>query len=118
MMSNLDRSNLGNANIAGMPEEIGLTGNQFGIATTLLYVWDTHAPTYMPLATHRLNSSLTTLCFLSSFATYVPFEGPVAVLLKMVGPKPLMSICAFCWGSVCLGMCKSSCLTFITGYAR
>ena len=36
MMSNLDRSNLGNANIAGMPEEIGLIGNQFGIATTLL----------------------------------------------------------------------------------
>ncbi|KAK2008583.1 MFS general substrate transporter [Colletotrichum eremochloae] len=74
MMSNLDRSNLGNANIAGMPEEIGLTGNQFGIATTLL------------------------------FATYVPFEGPVAVLLKIVGPKPLMSVCAFCWGATSLGM--------------
>ncbi|KAH7025161.1 major facilitator superfamily domain-containing protein [Microdochium trichocladiopsis] len=74
MMSNLDRSNLGNANIAGMPEEIGLIGNQFGTATTLL------------------------------FATYVPFEGPVAILLKVVGPKPLMTICALCWGCVCLGM--------------
>jgi hypothetical protein len=38
LMSNLDRSNLGNANIAGMPEDIGLVGNQFGIATSLLYV--------------------------------------------------------------------------------
>ncbi|KAH7322459.1 major facilitator superfamily domain-containing protein [Stachybotrys elegans] len=74
MMSNLDRSNLGNANIAGMPEDIGLVGNQFGTATTLL------------------------------FATYVPLEGPVAVLLKVIGPKPLMSISAFCWGTVCLGM--------------
>jgi hypothetical protein len=37
-MSNINRSNLGNANIAGMPEEIGLVGNQFGIATTLLHV--------------------------------------------------------------------------------
>lgn len=37
LMSNLNRSNLGNANIAGMPEEIGLVGNQFGVATTLLY---------------------------------------------------------------------------------
>lgn len=36
MMSNLDRSNLGNANISGMPEDIGLVGNQFGTATTLL----------------------------------------------------------------------------------
>ncbi|KAL1865465.1 hypothetical protein VTK73DRAFT_5231 [Phialemonium thermophilum] len=68
MMSNLDRSNLGNANIAGMPQDIGLVGNQFGTAATLL------------------------------FATYVPFEGPVAVLLKVIGPKILMSVCAFCWG--------------------
>jgi hypothetical protein len=37
MMANLDQSNLGNANIAGMPEDIGLTGNQFDIAATLLY---------------------------------------------------------------------------------
>lgn len=36
MMASLDRSNLGNANIAGMPEEIGLVGNQFGTAATLL----------------------------------------------------------------------------------
>lgn len=37
MMSNLDRSNLGNANISGMPADLGLVGNQFGTATTLLY---------------------------------------------------------------------------------
>lgn len=36
-MAILDRSNLGNAQIAGMPEAIGLVGNQFGTATTLLY---------------------------------------------------------------------------------
>ncbi|KAL4936211.1 hypothetical protein BDV06DRAFT_233626 [Aspergillus oleicola] len=74
MMSNLDRSNLGNANVAGLPEQIGLVGNQFGTATTLLY------------------------------ATYVPFEGPVAVLLKAIGPKPLMSVSAFCWAAASLGM--------------
>lgn len=74
LMSNLDRSNLGNAQIAGMPEDIGLVGNQFGVAATLL------------------------------FATYVPFEGPVAMLLKVIGPKPLMSVCALCWGASCLAM--------------
>ncbi|KAL4910883.1 hypothetical protein BDW74DRAFT_164627 [Aspergillus multicolor] len=74
MMSNLDRSNLGNANVAGLPDEIGLVGNQFGTATTLLY------------------------------ATYVPFEGPVAILLKVIGPKPLMSISALCWAAASLGM--------------
>ena len=37
MMASLDRSNLGNAKIAGLPDDIGLVGNQFGTATTLLY---------------------------------------------------------------------------------
>jgi hypothetical protein len=36
MMANLDRSNIGNAQTAGMPEDLGLVGNQFGTATTLL----------------------------------------------------------------------------------
>ncbi|KAJ5405764.1 hypothetical protein N7465_007048 [Penicillium sp. CMV-2018d] len=74
MMANLDRSNIGNANTAGFSEDLGLVGNQFGTATTLLY------------------------------ATYVPFEGPAAVLLKIIGPKPLLSTCAFCWGITTLGM--------------
>lgn len=37
MMANLDRSNIGNANTAGLQEDLGLVGNQFGTATTLLY---------------------------------------------------------------------------------
>lgn len=36
LMAILDRNNLGNANIAGMSEELGLVGNQFGTAVTLL----------------------------------------------------------------------------------
>ncbi|KAF2161082.1 hypothetical protein M409DRAFT_69950 [Zasmidium cellare ATCC 36951] len=73
-MANLDRSNLGNAQIAGMPEDIGLVGNQFGTATTLLY------------------------------ATYVPFEAPAALLPKKISPKYLMSFCAFSWGLTTLDM--------------
>ncbi|KAH9899055.1 high-affinity nicotinic acid transporter [Xylariomycetidae sp. FL2044] len=72
MLANLDRSNIGNANIAGLPEDLGLVGNQYGTAVTLLY------------------------------ATYVPFEGPVAVLLKIIGPKYLLTGCCFAWGMVCL----------------
>lgn len=68
------RSNIGNANTAGMPDDIGLTGNQFGTATSLL------------------------------FATYVTIETPVAVLLKIIGPKYLLTFIAFAWGSVTLGM--------------
>ncbi|KAI0015435.1 high-affinity nicotinic acid transporter [Xylariomycetidae sp. FL0641] len=72
MLANLDRSNIGNAQIAGLPEDTGLVGNQYGTAVTLLY------------------------------ATYVPFEGPVAVLLKIIGPKYLLTFCCFAWGMTCL----------------
>lgn len=72
LLANLDRSNIGNAQIAGMPDELGLTGNQYGNAVTLLY------------------------------ATYVPFELPVAVMLKVIGPKYLLTLCAAAWGLVCL----------------
>ncbi|KAI8192398.1 putative transporter [Colletotrichum sp. SAR 10_75] len=66
-------SNIGNAQIAGLPADLGLTGNQYGTAVTLLY------------------------------ATYVPFEGPVAILLKIIGPKHLLTFCCLAWGIVCLG---------------
>ncbi|KAK7528434.1 high-affinity nicotinic acid transporter [Phyllosticta citriasiana] len=35
MLANLDRSNIGNARIAGRPQDLGLTGNQYGDAVTL-----------------------------------------------------------------------------------
>ncbi|KAK4506075.1 hypothetical protein PRZ48_004040 [Zasmidium cellare] len=62
-MANLDRSNLGNAQIAGMPEDIGLVGNQFGTATTLLY------------------------------ATYVPFEAPAALLVRFIQGYKGLYVC-------------------------
>jgi hypothetical protein len=94
MMASLDRSNLGNANIAGMPEDIGLVGNQFGTATTLLYAASVYA---------RFGYNLE--ANMSRYATYVPFEGPIAVLLKVIGPKYLISGYAFCWGccTLCMG---------------
>lgn len=79
MMANLDRGNLGNANIAGMSEDLKLTGNQFGTAVTLLY------------------------------ATYVTLEAPTAILLKIVGPRYLLATCAFCWGltTLCMGFIQN-----------
>ncbi|THX92442.1 high-affinity nicotinic acid transporter [Aureobasidium pullulans] len=72
MLANLDRSNIGNAKTAGLDVDIHLKGNQYGNAVTLLY------------------------------ATYVPFEAPAAILLKIIGPTYLLSFCAFAWGLCCM----------------
>ncbi|EEY14812.1 high-affinity nicotinic acid transporter [Verticillium alfalfae VaMs.102] len=74
LMANLDRNNLGNTNIMGLPEDLGLKGNEFGNAVTLF------------------------------FATYVAFEAPCSIALKVVGPKNLLSVCMLGWGVTCLGM--------------
>ncbi|KAM0614181.1 hypothetical protein ACHAP0_004854 [Verticillium nonalfalfae] len=58
----------------GLPEDLGLEGNEFGNAVTLF------------------------------FATYVAFEAPCSIALKVVGPKNLLSVCMLGWGVTCLGM--------------
>ncbi|SPN97345.1 related to allantoate transport protein [Cephalotrichum gorgonifer] len=74
LLANLDRNNIGNTNIMGLPEDLNLQGNQFGNAVTLF------------------------------FATYVAFETPCSIALKVVGPKIILSMCMLGWGATCLGM--------------
>ncbi|KAL3444614.1 high-affinity nicotinic acid transporter [Aspergillus insuetus] len=74
LLANLDRNNLGNTQLMGLPEDLGLVGNQFGNAVSIFY------------------------------ATYVTFETPLSICLKIIGPKYLLSACFFCWGLVCLCM--------------
>ncbi|WRT68164.1 uncharacterized protein IL334_005139 [Kwoniella shivajii] len=68
LLSFLDRSNIGNANVAGLSTDLGLVGNQYGTAVSIVY------------------------------ATYVTFEPVYANLLKIITPKILLSVSTFCWG--------------------
>jgi MFS family permease len=56
----------------GLPQDLGLVGNEFGNAVSLF------------------------------FATYVIFETPCSIALKIVGPKNLLCSCMLAWGAVCL----------------
>jgi hypothetical protein len=38
LISNLDRTNIGNANIEGLSEDLGLTGVQYNTALSILFV--------------------------------------------------------------------------------
>ena len=63
----LDRSNIGNVKIAGMPEDIGASDEQFSIAVSIFY------------------------------ATYVAFETPWAILLKKLTPRYLLTSLCVVW---------------------
>lgn len=63
----LDRSNIGNAKIAGMPEDIGASPAEFSTAVSIFY------------------------------ATYVAFESPWAILLKKLTPRVLLTSLCVVW---------------------
>ncbi|KAF2168734.1 hypothetical protein M409DRAFT_65153 [Zasmidium cellare ATCC 36951] len=66
----LDRSNIGNVKVAGMPEDIHATNQQFSTAVSIFY------------------------------ATYVVSETPWAILLKKLTPRILMTGLAIVWSLV------------------
>ncbi|KAJ9105701.1 hypothetical protein QFC19_003476 [Naganishia cerealis] len=80
LFSTLDKANIGNAKVAGMSEELGLNGNQFGNVVSLLYI------------------------------TYVIIETPLALILKFIGAKYVLSVLCFLFGICCL------CTALVTDY--
>lgn len=68
-----DRSNIGNAAIAGMPEALNLRGNELNVATSVLYV------------------------------TYIIGEPPSTLLLRIVGPSKLIPTIVCSWSLVTIG---------------
>ncbi|KAK3709608.1 hypothetical protein LTR37_010829 [Vermiconidia calcicola] len=79
LLAFIDRSNIGNARIDGLEEDLELTGNQFNVALTVFYI------------------------------LYVLLDIPSNWLLKMVGGGRYLPLLAMAWGVVgtCMGAVKS-----------
>ncbi|KAI1291185.1 high-affinity nicotinic acid transporter-like protein [Xylaria venustula] len=63
----IDRSNIGNVRVAGLPEEIGATSQEFGTAVSIF------------------------------FATYVAFEIPAVLLVKRFQPRYVLTALCVIW---------------------
>ncbi|OAQ77833.1 major facilitator superfamily transporter [Purpureocillium lilacinum] len=63
----IDRANIGNVKVAGMPKEIGATVQQFSTAVSIFY------------------------------ATYVPVEIPMVILSKRYQPRNLLTVLCVIW---------------------
>ncbi|KAI1867761.1 uncharacterized protein JN550_006902 [Neoarthrinium moseri] len=73
LVAYLDRSNIGNAAIAGMTEDLELTGNRLNVAVTVFYV------------------------------TYISFEIPASLVLKKARPSRLIPFFIIGWSAVIIG---------------
>ncbi|CUM66611.1 uncharacterized protein PRCAT00004281001 [Priceomyces carsonii] len=78
-LASLDKSNIGNAKLAGLVEDLNLVGNQYGNAVSVMY------------------------------ATYVSFEPVYANLLGIFGPKIVLCFCLMGWSvvSICTSQCRN-----------
>ncbi|EDO16034.1 hypothetical protein Kpol_1067p6 [Vanderwaltozyma polyspora DSM 70294] len=78
-LSNLDKSNIGNAEVAGLSESLHLKGKEYNTCVTVF------------------------------FATYVLFDPVGTNILKFLGPKVMMSSCLLIFGAISLGSawCKN-----------
>ncbi|EIW70115.1 hypothetical protein TREMEDRAFT_68492 [Tremella mesenterica DSM 1558] len=69
----VNRSNIGNANLTGFSTDLGLVGNQYGAAVSVVY------------------------------STYVFFEPTASVLVKIVTPKVMITFCTLAWAVITIG---------------
>ena len=68
MLSFLDRINIGNANIEGLPKELHMSGTQYNVALLIFFV------------------------------PYILLEVPSNIILKRVAPSTWLSLLLFLWG--------------------
>lgn len=71
-LSNLDKSNIGNAEVAGLSKDIGLKGTEYNVAVTVF------------------------------FATYILFDPLGTNMLKILGPPVMFGFCLFAFGIISL----------------
>ncbi|KAF1816647.1 MFS general substrate transporter [Eremomyces bilateralis CBS 781.70] len=74
MISLLDRTNMGQANVSGMNKELNLTGYRYNIISLTL------------------------------FFPYIAFQPLAAFLIRKIGPRVFLSTSTLLWGSVVIGM--------------
>jgi hypothetical protein len=100
-ISLMDRTNLGQAVIAGMSKELKLT-------VGFRYV------SLRELAVKSSTDSFQSIIVLVFFITYVIFQPPATVLCRKIGPRPFLSFITFAWGVVMVRLQIRGCYKTLT----
>lgn len=87
LLAFLDRSNLGNAKVAGLSDDLALTGSQFNLAATVCLVYYIYTP-------DDLTQSQV------FFFPYSVLEVPANVALKLLRPSLWIGCLVIAWGTV------------------
>lgn len=78
LLSQIDKNNLGNANIAGMSTDLALSGSRFSMVVLFMFI------------------------------TYVAFQPVAVILVRKMGARPFFTTIALLWGTteICLGFVR------------
>jgi MFS family permease len=97
LLSFLDRSNIGNAKIQGMNEDLGLTGN---VSYSKEYLGIAQLGFCLPYVFMANEHQQYNLCATVFFFTYCAFEIPSNLLLKKLRPSVWLPSIMVAWGTV------------------
>lgn len=95
LLSFLDRANLGNARVAGLQEQLGLTDRQY----------QTGMPHLTALESSSSNKRVPVVAITVTYVPYIATELPSNLVLNKVGPRIMIPGMCFCWGVVTTLQC-------------
>lgn len=81
----------GNARVAGLQKDLGLTDTQYQICVTVLFVYVVFPIIHNVLLVHTKNLN-------NQFRPYIVAELPSNLLLRKIGPSVLMPTLLTIWG--------------------
>lgn len=89
LLSFLDRTNIGNARLAGMETELDMAGHDYNLSLTIFFVCYQTQPCFLPL--------LTLTCHQISYALAEPITN---VMLKRLTPRIFFTGIIVAWGII------------------
>lgn len=107
----LDRTNVANAAVFGLAEELNLKGTEYNTGKSFPK-WTPFAKKHLPRSSATLyprSSSDRTLSLTIFFVPYILFEIPSNVILKRLRPHVWLSICMFGFSlvTICQGLVQN-----------
>ena len=100
LIAHVDRSNIGNARIEGLEQELGLSRTQWSLVLSVFFI------PYMCLGAYRLSSyARGAIDFFAGFRKLIPFaEIPSNMTIKHYKrPSRYIGPLVICWGLVMVG---------------
>lgn len=106
LLSFLDRGNIGNAKIEGLPEDLGLTGNQFNMALLIFFIFYAFLEMPSNMVLHRVKPNIYIPATMVIWSIVMTLMGTVTNYNQLLATRALLGILKLPFSQVSLIFCQ------------